>query len=67
MNLLEGIQKEQKRLREELIPLYETIGPAGIVGIAMMKASIDGGDRAIASGDVVEMLRACRDLQEHTG
>ena len=67
MNLLEGIQKEQKRLREELIPLYERIGPAGIVGIVMMKASIDGGDRAIASGDVVEMLRACGDLQEHTG
>lgn len=64
-NLIEGIQREQNRVRE-LIPLYVEIGPAGAIGAALMRAAVDQGDKAIASGDVLKMLRAYKDLEECT-
>lgn len=62
-NLIEGIQKECNRLRE-CVKMYESIGPAGMIGAAMIKADIQRGEAAIASGDVVEMVTTCKYLQE---
>lgn len=66
MNLIEGIQKEQKRVREELIPEYEAIGSAGALGVSMMIVSIANADRAIAAGDTVAMITAYKGLKGYT-
>lgn len=66
MNLIEGIQAQQKRVREDVIPVYEALGaPAGIA-VALMRAAIAAGDKAIASGDVIQMLAAHADLEGFT-
>ncbi len=65
MNLIEGLQKEMNRCRE-LKKEYEKI-PTGNFGATMIQVDINNGERAIASGDVVEMLKAYKDLQECTG
>lgn len=62
MNLIEGIQTQCERVRE-ILPYYEEIGPAGMFGVAMLKAAIKEGEAAIASGDVVRMLAAYKDLE----
>ena len=66
-NLIEGIQKECDRLRNDLIPQYQTIGSAGAIGIAFMKATIKTAEQAVASGDTVAMVRAYKELEGHTG
>jgi hypothetical protein len=64
VNLIEGIQEQTRRVRDELIPMYESIGPAGAFAIAMMRAALKEGEAAIASNDVVRMVRACKSLEE---
>jgi len=63
MNLIEGIQEELKRC-QELKTVYEPIGPAGFFGLSVVNQSITKAEKAVASGDVTEMLRAYRDLKE---
>jgi hypothetical protein len=46
------------------VKIYESIGPAGMIGAALIKAGIQRGEAAIASGDIVEMVSVCKYLQE---
>ena len=62
MNLIEGIQQQCNRVRE-ILPHYEEIGPAGAFGLMMLKRDIAEGEAAIASGDVVRMMRAYEALK----
>lgn len=66
MNIIEGIQKEQERIRE-LKKEYEAIGPAGAFGLMFINAALKDADKVIASGDVVEMLKVFSELKEITG
>ena len=66
MNLIEGIQSEMNRVRE-LRTLYVAIGQAGTFVIVLIDDAIRRGVKAIASGDVVEMLGAYKNLEEFTG
>lgn len=61
-NLIEAIQKECQRVRET-IPHYEAIGPAGAFGAMMLKQSVKRGEAAIASDDMVEMVKALAELK----
>lgn len=61
-NIIEGIQRQQRRCMELLVE-YKRIGPAGAFGTLMITRDIQEGDAAIASGDVVRMLRAYKALE----
>ncbi len=61
-NLMEGLLREMNRCRE-LIMAYESIGPAGAFGRAMIKQDIANAEKAIGSGDVVAMVGAFKALQ----
>lgn len=62
-NLIEGLLEEMNRVRE-LIKIYESLPDnAGFFGSSMMKVSITRAEKAIASGDVTEELRAFEDLK----
>ena len=61
MNLLEGLAKQLTRNRE-ILKLYEEI-PEGVFGAAMIRESILSGEKAMADGDTVAMLRAYKDLE----
>jgi hypothetical protein len=60
-NIIEGIQRLCNNGRE-LLKEYEKI-PMGFVGAGFIKVSIRNAEEAIASGDVVKMLSAYKDLE----
>ncbi len=62
--LADALPREMARVRDELIPAYQSIGPAGAFGIMMLRASLDGAAKALASGDVIEILRSYNELKE---
>jgi hypothetical protein len=62
MNLAEALPEQQKRVRQ-LIPMYESIGPASAFAVACMCESLSQAERAASSGDVIAMLRAYEDLK----
>lgn len=49
----------------DLIVEYKSVGPPGYFAASMMKASVDNAVRALASGDVIEMIRAYEDLKSY--
>ncbi len=58
------LPKEMARVRDEVIPAYLEIGPAGAFAVAWMREALDDAARAMAEGDVVAMLAAYRTLKE---
>lgn len=63
-NLIEAIQERCNELRDEYIPLYQSIGPAGDFAIMMIRHSISLAEKAIAEMDTVAMVTALKDLRE---
>lgn len=62
--LADALPKEQARVRA-LLPIYRECGPAGMIALAMMEASLQRAERAAASGDVIAMLQSLEDLRGH--
>jgi hypothetical protein len=62
MNLMEGLIAEANRCRE-LVKEYEAIGPAGAIGALLIKQKIQDAERAMGSGDVLDMLKAYEGLK----
>lgn len=61
-NLMDGILSEMNRARE-ILAMYEEI-PQGAFGAAMIKMSVARAEKAISSGDIVEILKCYNDLKE---
>jgi hypothetical protein len=60
----DALPREMARVRDELIPMYIEIGPAGSFGLAMLRGALDRAAKAMAEGDVVAMLAAYQELKE---
>lgn len=60
----EALPREMARVRDELMPLYNSIGPAGMFGVAMMRQALDSAAGAMADGDLVRMIAAYQALKE---
>ena len=65
-NLAEALPKECARVRV-VLGHYKGIGSAGAFGALMIEQDLQLADRAMASGDVVEMMRAYQTLKEIEG
>jgi hypothetical protein len=53
------------RVRDELIPIYDTI-PNGHFAATMMRRDLDAAAKALAEGDLVEMIRVYESLKGWT-
>lgn len=62
--LADALQSEIARVRDEVMPAYLEIGPAGAFALAGMRADLDRATKALAEGDGTECLRVFRSLQE---
>ncbi len=62
MNLIEGLQGEMNRCRE-LRKQYEAIGAAGFFGKGMIDVIIKQAEDSIATGDIIAMLKAHKQLE----
>ena len=63
-NLIEGIQRQCDRVRE-ILDLYERY-PGGRFAAMMMRQSIKNAEAAIASGDVIALIGAYKDLEGYS-
>lgn len=59
----DALPKEMARVRDQAMPAYLEIGPAGGFALAMMRADLDRAAKAMIEGDVVEMIRVYKSLQ----
>lgn len=62
----DALPREMARVRDEVMPAYAEIGPAGGFALAMMRADLDAAAKALAEGDVVAMLHYYRELKGYT-
>lgn len=65
-SLGEALPAEMARVRDVVIPPYIEIGPAGAIALAMMRNSLDIATKALAEGDVIQMIRSYEDLKGYT-
>lgn len=59
----EDFPKQQERVRT-VLSHYEAIGPAGVFGATMIRATLRRAELAMASGDIIEILRTYSELKE---
>lgn len=57
------LPKLMSKVRDEILPMYLEIGPAGAFAALMMRRDLDAAQRAMMEGDVVAMLRAYESLR----
>lgn len=62
----EALPREMARVRDELLPMYDAI-PTGVIAATMMRQDLDRASKALADGDVIEMLRVYESLKGFTG
>lgn len=61
----DALPAEMKRMREEVIPAYQSIGPSGNLAIALMNQSLTRSEQALVSGDLGEMIACLEDLRSY--
>lgn len=57
------LPKEMARVRDKLMPRYMAIGSAGSFALFMMRAELDRATKALANGDVLEIMRSYEALK----
>lgn len=55
---------EMARVRDEVIPQYDALGPVGVFGATMLRRDLDIATKALAEGDVIAMLAIYQTLKE---
>ena len=60
------LPRQMARVRDEVLPAYVAIGAPGAFAAAGMRADLDRAAKALAEGDIVEMVRVCKSLQGWT-
>ncbi len=65
MNLAESLPQEIARVRDEIIPVYERF-PGAQFAVWMMEKDLVEAENALASQDVIAMLRAYDALKGYT-
>lgn len=63
LTLGEALPREMARVRDEVMPAYIEIGPAGAPALFMMRMELDIAAAAMMNGDVVTMLKAYESLK----
>lgn len=64
-SLGEDLPKEMARVRDEVMPAYQSIGPAGNFALTLMRTSLDRAAKAMAEGDLPEMISVYQDLKSY--
>lgn len=63
--LVDELPKQMARVRDEVMPAYQAIGPAGMFALTCMRNDLDLAAKAMAAGDLAAMIAACKSLQEY--
>lgn len=60
----EDLPKEMARVRDDVLPHFIAIGPAGMIGASFIRADLDRAAKAMAEGDLAGMISAYQALKE---
>ncbi|MCB8880077.1 hypothetical protein ACELLULO517_07510 [Acidisoma cellulosilytica] len=63
-SLGDALPREMTRVRDHVLPHYVELGPVGIFGVTMIRKDLDDAARAMAAGDLIEMIRCYKALKE---
>lgn len=68
MNTLgDALPEEMARVRKLIVRYrHPALGGSGEIAARMMEASLQAADKAVMSGDVIEMLRCYEDLKGYS-
>jgi hypothetical protein len=66
VTLADALPKQMARVRDEVMPAYIEIGAPGMFALSMMRHDLDEAARAMATGDVVAMLKAHEALKGYS-
>lgn len=61
----DALPRAMANVRDNVMPVYLKVGPAGAFAVACMRADLDAASKAIAEGDVIAMLRAHAALESY--
>lgn len=64
-SLGEALPAEMARVRDEVMPAYQEIGPAGAFALLMMRHDLDRAAKAMIEGDTAAMLGAYQALKDY--
>lgn len=59
----DALPREMARVRDEVMPAYQAIGPTGTFALHAMRNALDVAAKAMAEGDVAAMMAAYEDLK----
>ena len=60
----DALPREVRRY-QDLLVVYEKIGPAGQFGALMIRESLDAATKAMAAGDLPGMIASYKRLKDH--
>lgn len=60
----DALPLEMARVRDEVLPAYLAIGPAGSIAATLMRLDLDRAAQAMAAGDTVAMIALYQSLKE---
>lgn len=63
--LSDALPKEMARVRDVVMPAYQSIGPASSFALAFMRRDMDIAAKAMAEGDLPGMIAAYQALKEY--
>ena len=63
-SLAEALPREMERVRDHVLPHYVELGPVGMFGAIMIRSDLDAAAKALAEGDVIEMIRLYQTLKD---
>jgi hypothetical protein len=63
-SLGEALPREIARVRDNVLPPYLEIGPAGGFAVAMMRRDLDLASKAMIEGDLPAMIAVYQSLKE---
>ena len=63
LTLGEALPQEMARVRDEVLPAYLEVGPPGIFAVLCIRQDLDNAAKALAEGDLVEMIRIYQSLK----
>lgn len=59
----DALPLEMARVRDDVLPLYDQLGPVGAFGAMMLRRDLDAAAKAMAEGDTVAMIRCYEALK----
>lgn len=62
-SLADLLMLQMIRVRDEVMPAYIEIGPAGTLALALMRNELDKATRAFAENDITKMVQCYESLK----